>query len=58
MKNQFPEELEKRMDYKFKDPRLLLTALTHKSYAYQYGVESYERLEFLGDAILGLIIAQ
>ncbi len=58
MQPQFLEELEKKMDYKFKDPQLLLTALTHKSYAYQYGVESYERLEFLGDAILGFIIAQ
>lgn len=52
------EELEKTMGYTFKDSRLLKTALTHKSYAHQYGVESYERLEFLGDAILGLIIAQ
>ncbi len=52
------ERLEKTMGYKFKNPQLLKTALTHKSYAHQYGVESYERLEFLGDAILGLIIAQ
>lgn len=50
--------LEKRMGYSFRDPQLLRTALTHKSYAHQFGVESYERLEFLGDAILGLIIAQ
>lgn len=50
--------LEKRMGYEFKEPGLLRTALTHSSYAHQFGVESYERLEFLGDAILGLIIAQ
>ncbi len=50
--------LEKRMGYDFAEPKLLLTALTHSSYAHQFGVESYERLEFLGDAILGLIIAQ
>lgn len=51
-------ELERKMNYTFKNPELLRTALTHKSYAHQYGVESYERLEFLGDAILGFIIAQ
>lgn len=52
------DELELRMGHRFNDPELLRTALTHKSYAHQYGVESYERLEFLGDAILGFIIAQ
>ena len=36
---------------------MLTTALTHSSYANQYGVESYERLEFLGDAILGFVAA-
>ena len=50
--------LEKRMGYSFKNPQLLRTALTHRSYSHQFNVESYERLEFLGDAILGLIIAQ
>lgn len=58
MKTHSLDELEKTMGYTFKDRHLLKTALTHKSYAHQYGVESYERLEFLGDAILGLIIAQ
>lgn len=52
------DELEMRMGHKFKNPALLRTALTHRSYAHQYNVESYERLEFLGDAILGFIIAQ
>ncbi len=50
--------LEGRMGHKFKNIQLLRTALTHKSYANQFGVESYERLEFLGDAIVGFIIAQ
>ena len=50
--------LERRMGFSFADSELLRTALTHSSYAHQYGVESYERLEFLGDAILGFIIAQ
>ncbi len=58
MRNKDLSGLEKRMGYKFKNPELLRTALTHKSYANQFGVESYERLEFLGDAIVGFIIAQ
>ena len=37
-----------------KNEDLLLTALTHSSYANENGVESYERLEFLGDAVLEL----
>ena len=52
------QQLERRMDFRFKNHQLLRTALTHTSYAHQFGVESYERLEFLGDAILGFIIAQ
>ena len=39
------------------DPELLVTALTHRSFAYEAGVTSHnERLEFLGDAILGAIV--
>lgn len=52
------ELLEKQMGHSFRDRELLRTALTHSSYAHQFRVESYERLEFLGDAILGFIIAQ
>ncbi|MDD4188192.1 MAG: ribonuclease III [Bacilli bacterium] len=37
--------------------KLLNIALTHSSYAYEYGGEHYERLEFLGDAVLQLIIS-
>ena len=53
------EQLEKRIGYTFKDKNLLLTALTHSSYANERhgGAESYERLEFLGDSILGLVAA-
>jgi ribonuclease-3 len=39
------------------DPRLLELALTHTSYAFENRVESNERLEFLGDAILGFIVS-
>ena len=45
--------LEVRLDYEFRDKALLDQALTHKSYSRQH----YERLEFLGDAILGYVIA-
>lgn len=45
-------KLEKSIAYKFKDKKLLNTALTHTSYAYENNVESNEKLEFLGDSIL------
>ncbi len=38
------------------DAPLLITALTHSSYASEHGVESNERLEFLGDAVVDLVI--
>jgi len=44
--------LSKRLSHQFKDPELLATALTHRSANKQH----YERMEFLGDAILNLII--
>ena len=53
-------ELESRIDYIFKDYSLLETALTHSSYANEQAegkTESYERLEFLGDAVTGLEVA-
>lgn len=40
------------------DVSLVQTALTHKSYATENGVESYERLEFLGDAVLEFAITK
>ena len=49
------EELEKSIDYKFSNINLLKQALTHSSYAYEHGVESYEKLEFLGDSILEFV---
>lgn len=46
------------MDYQFTDPKLLITALTHSSYGDgQRKVINYERLEFLGDRVLGLLTA-
>ncbi len=52
-------ELEDRLGYKFKNRLWLLQALVHSSYAYEYPQSgpSNERLEFLGDAVLDLIIS-
>lgn len=50
--------IEKKLKYKFKDRKLLKTALTHSSYANETSVESNERLEFLGDAVLGFVVAR
>ena len=48
------KELEK-YGINMENSKLLETALTHTSYANEHGVESYERLEFLGDAVLELV---
>lgn len=50
--------MEKKLGYKFKEPNLLKTALTHSSFANETSVESYERLEFLGDAVLDCVVAR
>ncbi len=50
--------LERRLGYRFDDRRLLEEALTHRSWAYEQGVDRhYERIEFLGDAVLDLLVA-
>ena len=54
MKNDFAI-FEKNIGYIFKNKNLLKTALTHTSYAYENRVQSYERLEYLGDSILEFI---
>ena len=54
------EALEKRLGYTFSDPSLLQHALTHSSYANEHrseGMTSNERLEFLGDSVLGMVVA-
>lgn len=50
--------IEKKLGYKFRDEKLLKTALTHSSFANETSVESNERMEFLGDAVLGFIVAR
>ena len=52
------EELENRIGYRFREKSLLKQALTHSSYANEQKInklKDYERLEFLGDAVLELI---
>jgi ribonuclease-3 len=50
--------LEERLGYRFKDIALLEQALTHKSAVTGRKYESNQRLEFLGDRVLGLVIAE
>jgi ribonuclease-3 len=49
------QELEKRLGYTFKKKALIIEALTHKSYKKPY---NNERLEFLGDAVLDLLVGE
>lgn len=49
------EDLEKNLKLTFHDKNLIKKAFTHTSYAYENKVESNEKLEFLGDAILEFV---
>ena len=49
------EALQKRLGYQFRDQNLIIEALTHKSSKQPY---NNERLEFLGDAVLDLIVGE
>jgi ribonuclease-3 len=52
-------ELEEIIEYKFKDPSLLRQCFVHSSYAYENkGEKDFERLEFLGDSILGYVVSE
>ncbi len=50
--------LQERLGYAFRDPTLLENALTHSSYANERRGHSNERLEFLGDSVLGMVTAE
>lgn len=55
------EGLEKKIGYVFRDKMLLRQALTHSSFANEQKInklEDYERLEFLGDAVLELVSSE
>lgn len=49
------KKIEKRLGYQFRDKNLITEALTHKSYKKTY---NNERLEFLGDAVLDLVVGE
>lgn len=52
------QEIERKIGYTFKDKSLLRTALTHSSYANElHRGKNNERLEFLGDAVLSIVVA-
>lgn len=54
------KELEAKLGYSFQNRQLLEHALTHSSYANEHkgeGLTSNERLEFLGDSVLGMVVA-
>lgn len=54
------QSLESKLNYKFNNIKLLKNALTHSSYANEVrnGLTSNERLEFLGDSILSIIVSE
>ncbi len=57
----YPEiaALADRLSHRFADPALLVTAVTHRSWCSEHdGSESNERLEFLGDAVLSVVVAE
>ena len=52
-------ELERRLGYRFRRRQYLIEAITHRSYARGVRndeIESYERIEFLGDSVLGMVV--
>lgn len=50
--------LKIRRDVPFKHPEILVEALTHSSYASEHGTTHNERLEMLGDAVVGFLVAE
>jgi ribonuclease-3 len=60
MKANTLESLEEHLGYTFTNKQLLMTALTHKTYAFEAAtpMEYNDRLEYLGDSILSFVIAE
>ena len=52
------QTIEKNIGYVFKDKELLREALTHSSYSFVHGGRNYDRLEYLGDALLDFTVAE
>ena len=51
-------KIEEKIGYVFRNKSLLEEAFTHSSYANRYGVNSNERLEYLGDSVLQLVVTE
>ncbi len=58
MTEEILEQLESRLGIRFKDRAKFLQALTHRSAAAEGSLGSNERLEFLGDAVVGLVVGE
>lgn len=55
----FPYEIiEEKIDYRFRDKDLLIEAFTHSTYANTHGGKDNERMEYLGDAVLQMVITE
>lgn len=52
------EEIEKIIGYSFKNKKYIQTAFIHSSYSNEHRVESNEKLEFLGDAVIEFIVTE
>ncbi len=57
LKNNY-KKFEEAIGYTYKNKEYAINALTHSSYANEMNIESYERLEFLGDSVLNIIISE
>lgn len=51
-------DFEKQIGYTFSDKKLMTAALTHSSYAYEHHCADNERLEFLGDSVLSIVVTE
>ncbi len=57
--NKYIENIENNINYTFNNKGLILQSLTHSSYSHDYNLEyNYERLEFLGDAVVELVVTE
>lgn len=52
------KKIQSEIEYHFRNPDHLITALTHSTFCYEFDVVSNERLEFLGDSLVNFIVAK
>lgn len=50
------DKVHQKIGYKFQSPTLLRSAFKHPSYPYEHNIPNYQRLEFLGDSLLDMVI--